>query len=275
MSELIQDFEPWETAKIDYYFNNELIFSEEKDKDKLPAKGRLISVMDYPFQVQKITEDNGSYIVSLERYFLSYKKFLARPKNALKFAFESGGKPFFCFESIDKLPIQRKEAAEEILEQNANRVDLKYLDSFHESLIACLNAGRLDQIAELSIHLKERRQFLPSVEMAYAYASVLYFSYDENPNTYDPERADLKIQYWLKNDDVDDFFLKTRMGSFESFWTFTMPNTKKFTKLQARQILSYLKFQLKLLSGQDTPAGTLKRLNSHMETLELLIQSAS
>lgn len=202
---------------------------------------------------------------------VDYNKFLVKPKSTVVHAFDSGGVPYFKFESLDKLPIQRMEAAKDIELQNSNRVDDKYLDAFQESLEELLNQGNLAQIAVLNLYLKERRKYLTSIELAYAYASVLYFSYDENPNRYDPAKADKKIKHWIENDDVEDFFLKAHFQTVEGFWTFTMPGIGTYTRAQTKQLLQFSRFHLSILQETSKNPVTVSHLKSQMETLEKLL----
>lgn len=205
---------------------------------------------------------------------IEYDKFLVKPKSPVQFAFECKGTPYFKFESLDSLPILRKEAMEEVLDQINNKIDNLYLDGFEQAMHECLNAGKLVDAAVLLSHLKERRTHLTSIELLYQLATVLYFDYSENPNVHDDSHAEVKLNLW-RGEDIDDFFFKAGLYPQGITFNSTIENLATYTRVQRKKVLQSIRFLLSMLPEGQGRKDLISSLRSQQAILQKLTTSGA
>lgn len=199
---------------------------------------------------------------------VDYNRFMYRPKDTVKYAFTSGNVDYFEFEDPNKIPVLRKEAAEDIKRQERNRVDDKFLEHFEIALEDCLNQGKLYDAAELLKVLKERRTFVSNIQLRYAYLSVIYFSYDENMYSWSDQRAENKINHWMQSDDIASFFLKTHLNSLAFFYNITMEDFLRYTRWELKVLESSYQKVLLEPSSKSGQTGMNSIYQSQIEALQ-------
>lgn len=199
---------------------------------------------------------------------VDYNKFLVKPKHTVVFAFESGGKPFFEYESFNNIPFVRRAAIEDTEEMmNLGRLTAEHIEASCIAYKDARNEGRqldADKIIDL---LHERSTFrITTIDYCYKLASAYFFSYDENPTGYDDERAERKIQFWRKNDDFDTFFLKTKLEERRVSLNTTIENLLHFTRVDRRKAIKEIDYLLSNISLRDEHAGIRNTLASQKAT---------
>lgn len=200
---------------------------------------------------------------------VDYNKFLVKPKSTVIHAFDSGGVPYFKFESLDKLPIKRFNAFREALRYEEMKVDATYLKGFIEGVKECLNSGKLYDAMVLLSHMEERVQNITDVELLYHMASILYFDYSENPNDFDQKHASVKIALWQK-DDIDDFFLKSQLYPQNLQFNSIIRSLAEYTQSQRKQVLQSIRFLLSNLpekKDRDTLISSLRSAEASYKKL--------
>jgi hypothetical protein len=137
---------------------------------------------------------------------------LVKDELQLKLAFTVGGVDYYELENIFNLPYQRALEAIAIYEENRMKITYEYLKAHTKAIdnIFALQRFGLKEFAklnQLNEQMKERLDFVVDTDLVYKLASVVYFTKDENPYTYDGKVAMDKIKNWKASAGVNDFFL--------------------------------------------------------------------
>ena len=125
-------------------------------------------------------------------------------------SFVSGGVQYYMMQDVFNTFCQRALDALFVYEKWNMRCDRKYLEQFVAALDRVLNnkeALRLQDVFALKMQLEDRLNFaLPTTEVIYEFASVIFFDENESPYKYDEVYCKEKIKRWKEDMDVPTFF---------------------------------------------------------------------
>lgn len=122
-------------------------------------------------------------------------------------AFKSGNVQYYYIKDTFNTFALRAMDALAIYEQWEMRCTKEYLYAHAMAVDAALNKGMLTEVASLNNNLKERQAFaIPTEDIIYQFASIVYFDENESPYRYDPEYGKEKIARWKKDMKISEFF---------------------------------------------------------------------
>jgi hypothetical protein len=122
-------------------------------------------------------------------------------------AFVWNGIQYYQFEDINNMMTGRAFTCLDYYNELSMRCTREYLTEHTETCEKLLNEGKLVDVAQLNIQLKERLTMIIDPDIVYKIASAVYFDADEQPYTYDFRYNQKKINGW-KQSGIDGFFLK-------------------------------------------------------------------
>lgn len=127
-------------------------------------------------------------------------------------AFKSGGVQYYTVKDVFDTYAFRGLDALDVYEQWGMRCSHEYLKAHTEAVknIAqkkSLTTSDVMEVFQLNHNLSERLSLaVPTADLIYKFASVVYFDETESPYKYDPEYGKVKIERWKKDMKVDVFF---------------------------------------------------------------------
>ena len=165
---------------------------------------------------------------------LNKPKFVGQAlEHKVKHEFTLGGKKYYAFdEDIFFLPFRRGIVASMFYKELQCGVDREYLiwlSTQIDEVFKIKDSIDLNRVVILNRQLKDRLEFIFEPDLIYKLASVVYFDEDENPYNYSLQHGYEKIEYWKKNEDVKDFFLRQPIKKLIPFF-----------KQDEKNILDYL-----------------------------------
>lgn len=125
-------------------------------------------------------------------------------------AFRYRGDDYWCFDNAFDMPTARAWAASNYYIELEMRVDVDYLKLHLEAVDKILSDPKKINIGALALihnNLKERLSFAPFPEHIYKLASVVYFTKEESPYSYDSLYNEKKIKRWKEDPEALAFFL--------------------------------------------------------------------
>lgn len=126
-------------------------------------------------------------------------------------AFVDGGIQHYMIKDTFDTFSHRALSALSVYEKWNMKCNREYLDLFTKTIDKLLSDPAQINVGEIYIankNLKERLQWaLPTEDVIYEFASVVFFDNTESPYKYDPDYAKVKIARWKKNNSIEDFFL--------------------------------------------------------------------
>lgn len=198
---------------------------------------------------------------------------LIKPNHEVKLAFiGSDGTEYFEFVNGFDMYYERYMAIMDRLSEIEKRVDKVYLDTFIKTQREYINKGDLGNAAVTLNFLEQRQNYIFNQELLYNLASCWYFDKSENPYSYNPEYADIKIKKWKNEKGRLSFFLQHPIGKYMPSikrWESSLENLEKAVNIET---ITQLKFHLQNIS--ETPKGKeLKQtLGLQLQQLEELVK---
>lgn len=142
--------------------------------------------------------------------FKKKQPFKVEEGHVIEKAFVSGGVQYYRMVDIFNMYAMRALDALSVYEQWQMRCSLEYLQAHKEAMKKLLSDPKqinITEIVKLYTHLDERLMLaLPTEDIIWNFAAVLYFDESESPYRYDPEYGKQKIARWRKDKKVADFF---------------------------------------------------------------------
>ena len=128
-------------------------------------------------------------------------------------AFKHGGKQYYQFEDINNMMTGRAFTAVDFYHELSMRITREYLEKHCEAMDKILDGTEIKvmDIAQLHIQMKERLTMILDSEVVYKIASVVYFTKDESPWSYDYKYNQKKIETGKKCE-LKDFFFMIRVN---------------------------------------------------------------
>lgn len=127
------------------------------------------------------------------------------PKHGVKvvFAFEVDGKKYYQLEQVLEMPIERFNFLQTYYHEMQLRITSEKQAEFLDAIKECINtptggALRLGDAVRLVDELKDRLSWFAEEETMYRFASVQYFTLDEDLSTYNVAYNQKKIEHWRK-----------------------------------------------------------------------------
>lgn len=192
----------------------------------------------------------------------------------LQFAFVCGGKRYYRFASEMDLPVERALAAKDVFAELEQGISREYLENLFETCEKLLDKGKLTQTAQLLGLAQSRLKHITNALLLYKLASVFYVEEGENPYSYDVALEEQKINNWLKNKDVESFFLQKPIGNYlPSFGSLGM-SLRTYFKAQGEELSRALQFHLSLLDETAENKTLKSSLERQLEQIRLLTQLA-
>lgn len=137
-----------------------------------------------------------------------------------------------------------------IYEQWSMRCSSEYLKEHAKAVEIATNKGRLTDVARLNGNLIERLNFaLPTEELIYQFAAVVYFDENESPYRYDPEYGKEKIARWKSDYTIEDFFFKIPIKELIPFPKLSKQDLKTYLKVVEKINTTHLKQLSEVLSA--------------------------
>lgn len=127
-------------------------------------------------------------------------------------AFKHQGVQFYQFEDINQMMTGRAFTCVDYYHELAMRCTREYLQLHCDKMDELLGKDQITivDVAQLHIQLKERLTMIVDPDIVYKIASVVYFTKDESPWSYDFKYNQSKIDKW-KSMELDDFFFMIRV----------------------------------------------------------------
>jgi hypothetical protein len=194
----------------------------------------------------------------------------------IEFAFTSGGINYFRFSSEVNVPFQRAIAARDIFTEELWQINPDFLRGWNNGLINLLmdkkkkDEKKLYEIGILASRLKEQMEMSMSMTRQLKLATVVYFDEHENPLDYQYPYNKLKLEHWMKHNDVEGFFLKLPEYAFLPSLTEYSTNFPTYLQAETIQNLNNLKHIIGLQSSDSIDRDLMSSLESQVEMLKEL-----
>jgi len=188
----------------------------------------------------------------LKNFLDSLKPKYKREANVtVEHVFTVGGIDYFqcAGGEFTNMPMNRAEKAMVFYEELKANIDYEYLKWVTDEIEACLDKGKLSQIAKLNGLLKERLRLAPEPDLILKLASVMYFDTNESVYDYDFAYNKAKIANW-KKEKLDAFFLKMPIGKLLPHIDFSKTDLKVFTQAALATNAKTVQLLDALLSGE-------------------------
>jgi len=149
-----------------------------------------------------------------------YKHQSSDYKEHMQFAFiDSGGRKYYYFPDLKKLPLPLLEKLTELQEQLRAKIPGDDLDRWIQAVEKCLNnGGKMTDVGYWLGVMKDRRSILFDPSILTEIAALLYIREDENANVYNREIHKQKFEMiWESAKDGNslyDFFHKAGLSSY-------------------------------------------------------------
>lgn len=148
-----------------------------------------------------------------QRRFRKKGAYLMGGKYKISPIFEFKGKTYYAFDDSLQIPADRAMSAIMMFEEFRMRCTREYLDHHVRAVEILMNKksiGLDDILALRTIHnnLKERMNLAPHPDHIYKYASVVFFTGEESPYSWDKEYNEKKIEEWKTDPGLLNFFLQ-------------------------------------------------------------------
>lgn len=147
-------------------------------------------------------------------------------------AFEHDGKQYYMFEDINSMMTGRAFTCIDYYQELSSRVTREYLEKHCEAMDKILSGTEINimDIAKLESQLKERLTMIVDPDIVYKIASVVYFTEDESPWSYDFKLNQKKISHW-KSLNLDDFFFMIRLKDLIPLGDLSNQDFETYTKV--------------------------------------------
>jgi hypothetical protein len=157
-------------------------------------------------------------------------------KENLEFAFiDSGGRKYYYFPDLKKLPLPLLEKLNELQEQMTCKIPGKDLDLWIEKVEEVLNGKSKTKITDVGYWLgvlKERRTILFEPTILTEIAALLYIREDENPTNYNKEIHKEKFEMlWADSKEggkLYDFFQQAGLSRYIPSENITKENYQEY-----------------------------------------------
>ena len=188
----------------------------------------------------------------------------------LKYVFTVGGVDYYELENIFNLPYQRALEAITIYEENRMKITYEYLKAHTkavDNIFALQKFGmkEFNRLNQLNEQMKERLNFIVDTDLVYKLASVVYFTKDENPYTYDGKVALEKIKNWKSTVSVNDFFLSKPIINLLPYLQDCDMNFQVYSAVTEKANVKHLENILSNLSGEQRESYTDKLYQSFVK----------
>lgn len=176
-------------------------------------------------------------IDTLQRIIKPKPKFLVDPVSPIQEVFEIDGISHYQFVDPMATPGLRGLSAvmfyEELRMRTTKELQVKEMQYINEKCnellhvhlsgssgkINLVNAiAAIQDIQKTQVFRQERMNFIVEPELAYKFASVVFFDENESPYAYDQAYNKLKIERWKKHESTLDFFLRQPISRLIGFF---------------------------------------------------------
>lgn len=166
-------------------------------------------------------------------------EFLRNNPGKIEEAFIFKGQVFYQFKDHFSIPTVRALHALDLYDELEMRCTKDFLKAHVAAVLDILNPApgqRLDltRLGRLVKNLEERLAFLPIPEHVYKLASVVYFTSEEDPFSYDRIAAAKNIALWKQDPAILSFFLKMQVGDLLPLQNMDTQNLNIFSPLVER-----------------------------------------
>ena len=192
----------------------------------------------------------------------------------IDFAFTSGGKHYFRFNSEVNIPYQRAIAARDIMTEELWQINPSMLKAWNDSLIQVITDDKkkgdkkIFEIGVLAHRLKEQIGMSFSLTRQLKLASVLYFDEYENPLDYQYPYNDEKIRHWMSSNDVEGFFLNLPEFALMPSGKELTQNFPTYLQGETMERLNDLTHIISVMSPESSNSDLMKDLHSQMDLLK-------
>jgi len=192
----------------------------------------------------------------------------------LKLIFTVGGVDYYELENIFNLPYQRALEAIAIYEENRMKITYEYLKAHTkaiDNIFALQKFGlkEFGKLKHLNEQMKELFEFVVETDLVYKLASVVYFTKDENPYTYDGKVAMNKIKAWKEAKGLNDFFLSKPIINLLPYLRDCDMNFQVYSEVTSPSTLKHLENILSNLSAEQKEIYTDKLYQSFAKETQL------
>lgn len=153
----------------------------------------------------------------------------------IEYAFTVNGTDYYRFCDTFSMPPVRALKSVTFFEEARMRCDAEYLKQHTEAVQALLTAQVIDvfKIKTLNDQMADRISWkMPTLNMLYRVASVMYFDKTEHPANYDFEYNQKKIDMWKKHGKPGvDFFLQMPLVDLMPFLTEPEGNLRMYSAI--------------------------------------------
>ncbi len=164
-------------------------------------------------------------------------------------AFQYKGEVYYMYEDPLNTAIGRGLTGIVNMEELLMRCDIEYLEKHTEAVEKILSGKKINivDLGMLNRNMKERIDFLTIIpQHLFKLASVVFFTAEESPYTYDIVYNKKKIQTWAKDPEMYNFFLqKTQLKTMLPFLNLPPESSQKYREIEEK----INKMQMKDLQG--------------------------
>lgn len=189
-------------------------------------------------------------VEALQRLIKPKPKFLEDPLAPYEPAFEIDGITYYQFVDPMAVPGLRGLSAvmfyEELRMRSTYELQVKEMNFIEAKCDELLNftlsgtTGKIDlvkaieaiqEIKKTQVYRRERMNFIIEPELAYKFASVVFFDENESPYSYDAIYNKQKIERWKKHEPALDFFLRQPIARLIGFLKPSELSFQDYTKV--------------------------------------------
>lgn len=137
--------------------------------------------------------------------------------HVIEWAFEVEGVNYWTLKDRMNTFAQRALEALAVYERWNMRCTDEFIRAYANAITNTINSGKIEltAIVDLNNKLIERLSFsIPTEDIIWQFASVVFFDDKESPYRYDPDYAKEKIAFWMKHAKAHDFFLRRGIREF-------------------------------------------------------------
>lgn len=132
-------------------------------------------------------------------------KFHPKTEKPIKWVMNVGGMDLYEFVNTYEMPRKRFAFAQKFFVETQNKCTTEYLNEFIEACKATLNKSDIGNTFKLLDELQYRTKWLFEPETLLRFASVMYFTLDEDITDYDFEFNETKIHAFKKKNTLESF----------------------------------------------------------------------
>ena len=206
----------------------------------------------------------------LIRYFFPKKNPFQGDPNIVK-AFTVDGVDFYTFEDPLLIGYQRSLVAMEFTEDLNTGISKDFYNTNLKALKNCLNSNKLVDAIKIVEQLENTLKWRIDPDLIFKLASVLFFTEEENPSTYDYTYNEKKVKFMMKHS--GDFFLQMPLKSLIPSLELSHRDTLLYLLAVENEKNNYTKRCMENIKWDSTSQDMKVKLQSQLNSQDFFLES--